>query len=226
MESFIKELPDYTFLFGGEPFLNPKIEFILKTMQKYNKDFVIQTNFSQIEIIKKNLKYLKNKIQVSYHSTQIKNPEEMFKNLLIHKDYIKRIDIMFLSLNDINIYNKLNKFFKNVYLTPVSNFNTKESLNTQIVKKGLETFCELKKSNTSMCEKSNRCFVWLDMLNKKYTTKNKKCLYKDYYKLYAPDLKSYNCSHRINSEVCPNDNCFMMDFNDIFYQKLTKDLEH
>lgn len=222
LENHIKNLPVWTFLFGGEPFLHPKIEFILKTMEKYNKDFVIQTNFTQFDTIEKCKYYLTKKIQVSYHNTQIKNPEETFKKLLYFKQCIKRIDIMFLSLNDVQVYNKLSKFFDNVYLVPVCDFDINSQKENKTIRKGLETFCELKKSNPGICEKTNRSFVWLDMLNKKYSTKNKKCLYKEYYKLYAPDLKSYNCSHRINTEICPNDMCFLMDFNNEIYSILTK----
>ena len=34
------------FLFGGEPFLHPKIEFIIKTLQLFNQPFMIQSNLS------------------------------------------------------------------------------------------------------------------------------------------------------------------------------------
>ena len=34
------------FLFGGEPFLHPKIDFIINTLNELNMKFVIQTNFS------------------------------------------------------------------------------------------------------------------------------------------------------------------------------------
>lgn len=213
--NFIKKLnekyPDTEiFLFGGEPFKYPKLALVLRTLNSLNQKYVIQTNFSNPDFGL--IREYNAKIQVSIHRTQIQNLNKTFENLLRVNKYIRRIDIMYTSVLDEQLYDKWDKwFFGRMFLTPVSDFGIYTNSNNSIYKSLLE-FCDLKIKKPRKCEASNRCFVWLDMLDGKVSTKGKPCLYKDFYVLYAPDLKSYNCSHRLNTEICPFGKCFLMDF--------------
>lgn len=199
LEDFIRKLPDNTeiFLFGGEPVLHPKFDFIIGKLNEFKKKYVLQTNFS----IDKDYSRVKN-IQVSIHKQS--NINDILKRCLKYKP--RRIDIMFYNKTSIEVYYKFKKYF-NTYIAPVSDFNT-EIKHLKL----LNEYIALKEAKPQICEPSNRCYAWKAMLEGKYTTFNKPCLYKDFYILYAPDLKSYNCSHRINCDICPNQHCFLMDF--------------
>lgn len=213
----ISEFPKGTeiFLFGGEPFLHPKIEFILQKLHEFGISYMVQTNFSKVNKIIEICKKFNPIIQVSIHREQIKNHQKLIPDLLKVSNSIRRIDVMFKADADILLAKKLKMFFECVYLTPVSDFNTdKKHLES------LKRFIEIKKLYPGLCENLNRAEVWLDMQNGKITTQNKKCLYKDTYRLIAPDLKEYNCSHRINCEICPNSHCFLMDFNEGIVKEL------
>ena len=234
------------FLFGGEPSLHPRFEFIIKTLNKLRQPYTIQTNFQNPKL----LKILENtqisptgeklrNVQVSVHRTQIRNINSYFKKLLKYKKFIKRIDIMYTNIYDEKLYDKWHKFFTDasIQLTPVSYFETpsfKDSVLKAKILKSLKSYCEVHRLRSHKCEKSYRCYFWVDMLEGKISTKGKECLYYNDsrtsntntnvfdYVLFDPNLKQYNCSHRLNTKICPNESCFLMDFNNQITQKLLK----
>lgn len=207
LEEFITSLKKYNtevFVFGGEPFLHPKIEFIIQTFNKFKIPFVIQTNFSLF----KKIKEIKEDfiIQVSIHRLMIKDIKILKEQLKELQDKIRRIDIMYDSLECISIYKEL-KDLKNVYIAPIADFKTSER--TYLPK--LIEFNKYKKLLKEInFEPHNRSLIWEDMFINGSKIKGKKCIYKDKYILFDPQFKSYNCSHRINCEICPNDACFIM----------------
>ena len=207
LEEFIISLKKYNtevFVFGGEPFLHPKIEFIIQTFNKFKIPFVIQTNFSLF----KKIKEIKEDfiIQVSIHRLMIKDIKILKEQLKELQDKIRRIDIMYDSLECISIYKDL-KDLKNVYIAPIADFKTSER--TYLPK--LIEFNKYKKLLKEInFEPHSRSLIWEDMFINGSKIKGKKCIYKDKYILFDPQFKSYNCSHRINCEICPNDACFIM----------------
>lgn len=207
LEEFITSLKKYNtevFVFGGEPFLHPKIEFIIKTFNRFEIPFVIQTNFSLF----KKIKEIKEDfiIQVSIHRLMIKDIKILKEQLKELQDKIRRIDIMYDSLECISIYKDL-KDLKNVYIAPIADFKTSER--TYLPK--LIEFNKYKKLLKEInFEPHSRSLIWEDMFINGSKIKGKKCIYKDKYILFDPQFKSYNCSHRINCEICPNDACFIM----------------
>ena len=235
------------FLFGGEPSLHPRFEFILQTLNNLKQPYTIQTNFQNPKLYKfletmqnstkvEDLQKFRN-IQVSVHRTQIRNINSYFKKLLEYKNFIKRIDIMYTNIYDEKLYDKWHRFFSNspvsstreelcsIQLTPFSYFGTpyfsNDTLKSKILK-SLTDYCEVHRLRSHKCEKSYRCYFWVDMLEGRISTKGKECLYYEDYVLYDPSLKQYNCSHRLNTKICPNESCFLMDFNNQIIQKLTK----
>lgn len=229
LKDFIKDLhKKYSdidiFLFGGEPSFHPRFEFILNELNLLKQPYTIQTNFQNPKlpaILEKTQN--EKRVQVSVHRTQIRDTNTYFKKLLANKKFIKRIDIMYMNRYDELLYDKWNKFFDCIQLTPVSYFETPHFKNAELkeqIKKSLAKYIEVHRLRSSKCEKSYRCYFWWDMLNGDISTKNKPCLYKNDYILFAPDLKQYNCSHRLNTDICPNESCFLMDFNPNIVSKL------
>lgn len=197
---FIETLPDgiEIFCFGGEPTLHPKFDFIIQTLNNLGKVYVVQTNLSTAKDLS-NVKAL----QVSIHP-QSKH-SEILKRCIKYKP--RRIDIMCINAeNSMQLYNYYSKFLKNVYIAPIADFNT----GNQEHLKCLEEFIKLKQQKPQICEPGDRAYKWLAMQTGESLTHNKPCIYKDSYILYSPDLKAYNCSHRIVCDVCPNKHCFLM----------------
>lgn len=217
IKEFIKSLgekyPDVEiFIFGGEPFVHPKIEFIIKTFNDFNVPFVIQTNFSKhSRKIIQNIKE-KFKINISVHPTET-TIEDITNGLKETKVDIKTIDVMFTGKEAIDYYLDVKKSIKhdNLFLTPVTDFGDGYS-NTL-----LEQYLSLK--NNSLYQKiikfenierfgRQRSELWIDPT---FNTFGKPCLYKDKYFLYAPNLELYNCCYRIKvNKICPKTKCFLM----------------
>lgn len=197
---FIKSLPSdiEIFCFGGEPTLHPKFDYIIQTLNELNKLYVLQTNLST----NKNLSNVK-ALQVSIHP-QSKHTE-ILKRCIRYKP--RRVDIMCINAeNSVELYNYYGKFLKNVYIAPIADFNTGNQEHLGCLKE----FIKLKQQMPQICEPGDRAYKWLSMQTGESLTYNKPCIYKGVYTLYAPDLRAYNCSHRINCDVCPNKHCFLM----------------
>ena len=206
LKSIKTRFPDEElFLFGGEPFLHPEIEFIIKTLNSINLNFVIQSNFSCYERISKIEDNFK--LQVSLHKSQIRNLDEYIKNLIDFQSKIQRIDLMFEDKGTLNIYKKLKQYIpeEKLLIAPIADFNVEKTHLKQ-----LKLFNILKKALKMNFEEGERSFLWEKMMEGKIITKGHKCLYKNKYHLFDPQFNEYNCSYRVKTDICPNENCFLM----------------
>lgn len=193
------------FVFGGEPFIHPKIEFIIKTFNKYNVPFVIQTNCSKksISVMKKITDpYM---VQISVHPTQIS-----LENLSIPSDVnIRVIDVMYTGKEAIDYYMKVKNKAPNVYLTPVADFGdgkSTTSLREYNRLKNSKAWNKIIKFENVKRLGDDRSKLWED-----YSPQGKPCHYIDTYFLYSPNLDLFNCCYRENHNgICNHDKCFLM----------------
>lgn len=196
------------FVFGGEPFVHPKIGYIIKSFNDLNVPFVIQTNFSKhstniIKTIKDPFK-----INISVHPTEVELTEIVDALTNTPAD-IQTIDVMYTGRDSIAYYFAVRKFCENTFLTPVTDFG--DGVSDTL----LADYLEIKKQMCKIIKFEDverlgrpRSEVWLDHI---FTTKGKPCLYKDKYFLYSPNLDLYNCCYRIKTDgICPKNKCFLM----------------
>jgi hypothetical protein len=200
------------FIFGGEPFVHPKIEFIIKTFNEYNIPFVIQTNFSKYSRDK--IKKITDpfKINISVHPTET-SIEDIVEGLKTTEVNIKTIDVMYTGQESIKYYFAVKKVINhnNLFLTPITDFGDGYSdtlllqylsLKNQTVYKNIIKFENVKRFDRQRSE------MWADS---NFVTFGKPCLYKDKYFLYSPNLDLYNCCYRIKvNKLCPKTKCFLM----------------
>jgi len=228
LDTFIKNLHEKypnieIFLFGGEPFLHPKIEFIIERFLYYKQPFIIQTNFSNKSVTSikaiKNIKY-NIPINISIHPDQcnindvITNIENI-KNIEIHN-----LDVMYIGKKSIEYYNKIKDKIGNefLHLTPVTDIGCtgyaellKEynTLKRNKIYNKIINFENIERSIDNVTKQ--RSFIWEDFNDKKYFTYGKPCLYQNRYFLFDPQLNMYNCCYRkINTGTCINEVCFLM----------------
>jgi organic radical activating enzyme len=198
------------FVFGGEPFLHPKINYIIECFNEFSIPFVIQTNFS-----KKSLSVMKKisspfKVQISIHPTEVKLEHLPF--LFDSNIDVRVIDVMYSSRQAIKYYFKVKELAKNVqhiFLTPIADFGD------GISSKLLEDYNQLRyNSNYNKFIQFEEVKHWgkfRSELWSTFTPKGKPCLYSGKYFLYGPDLKLYNCCYRENhAGICNHDKCFLM----------------
>jgi len=199
------------FVFGGEPFLHPEINYIVECFNEFKIPFVIQTNFSKHSI--KVMKTITQPyvLQVSIHPTELSltELEEAFES----KAVIRTIDVMYGASNALQYYLLTKKLSdcEDIYLTPVTDFGDGRSDEL------LEEYLTMSRSNIYQdivrfedVERlgKQRSELWAD---KDFQTKGKPCLYKDKYFLYGPNLEVYNCCYRIKTDgICPKNKCFLM----------------
>jgi len=217
IKSFIKTLGEKypnveIFVFGGEPFVHPKIEFIIKTFNEFSIPFVIQTNFSNYS--RKIIEQIKEpfKVNISIHPTEtsIKDIVDGLKETEVN---IKIIDVMYTGKEAIDYYFAIKKSFShdNLFLTPVTDFgdgysdtllSQYQSLKNNSIYKKIINFEDIDRFGRQRSE------LWLDS---NFNTFGKPCLYKDKYFLYAPNLDLYNCCYRIKTDdICRKPKCFLM----------------
>ena len=209
------------FCFGGEPFLHPKIKFIINYLNEIQHPFVIQSNGSELSLSKVFNQKLSNfNLQISIHPTEI-NLNQAIRNInkwnIFSKKFninLRRIDVMYTGKDSIKYYKKLSKIFKqlNIYLIPISGFYENESC------KYTKEYNELRKKRNDINFEENyienlnkyRSEVWQDQCEGKYNTFGKQCSYD--YKLYSPDLQEYNCCYRERNlnGICQKQKCFWM----------------
>lgn len=203
LEEVHSKYPDLElFVFGGEPLLHPHINEIIDKLNSLGQPFVIQTNFSQIKRLKR-----KAQLQVSVHRTQIKDLKGYISDLKENLDIIRTIDVMFTDEKDIRLAKEIKQFFPKVKIAPVADF-TKDNRTTYL--KALEKFNRYKRVLPELFEEGERSFIWEKNEKGLLSSKGKPCMYKGKYVLYSPDLKEYNCSHRLKTNICPFDRCFRM----------------
>jgi len=213
LEEFIKKLPKDVeiFCFGGEPFLHPKIYFIIDKLIRYNKKFIFQTNASNktVNILKKIKVPLT--IQISVHPTEI-TKNNIKKNIATILKYhsIRRIDIMYVGKETLKYYFGIKNILESIKILPVNGFYEEKS------NKLLNEFILMKKKFKSLPFEDHiigskpRSIWWKDFNDGKITTYNNVCLYPNYI-LYSSDLSIYNCCYRKNTNgICKNTKCFLM----------------
>lgn len=211
----------YIFLFGGEPFLHPKIDFVLNTLNNNKVPFIIQTHLS--DITTKNIIQNKDKefiLHLSVHLTE-QTMDNFLKNLVSIKDFIKinKIDVMYSITQCERLYLKLLSEMRKLkikipcHLTPIADFHNVSPLANSLLKeynllkinrlKSMLTF-----ETTNLFDK-DRSILWEEQLTNKYTTIGKECMYKNHYKLYNSSLEEFSCHRQKNVTIC-EDQCFLM----------------
>jgi len=202
------------FIFGGEPFLHPKIDFIISELNKVKQPFVIQTNLSNrsTDVITKISEPFK--FYCSIHVSQL-SLMDAIKN--ITKTHPNEIHLMYTENTGKveEYYKKINiiKGKSKLILTPVSNLAC--SGYTDILKH----YDKIKKNyiydtNTIIYKGKEmlRSDIWmLQNSQKESLTKGKPCMYKGKYKLFNPALQEMNCCYRKSTNgICDEQNCFFM----------------
>jgi Radical SAM superfamily len=216
IRDFVKMLGDTypgveIFVFGGEPFVHPKIAYIIKCFNEFSIPFVIQTNFSKHSI--KVMKTITDpfRINISIHPTEI--ALEDIPDLFEYRPNINVIDVMYTGRKAIPYYLAVKKAIEHdhTYLTPVTDFG--DGISDSLLADYLEVkkqsiYQKLIKFEDIQRYGKPRSELWLDP---NFTTKGKPCLYKDRYFLYSPNLDLYKCCYRIKTDgICPKDKCFLM----------------
>jgi MoaA/NifB/PqqE/SkfB family radical SAM enzyme len=199
------------FLFGGEPFVHPEIEYIIHCFNEFNIPFVIQTNLSKysIEVMKTITEPYT--LQASIHPTEISHQD--LDDILKENITCRVIDVMFSGKEAIWYYLKAKEEAKDakVYLTPVTDFGDGKS--DQALKEYNELKGDVRYSKLINFEEVERLGkprseLWASIT---FSPKGKPCLYKDKYFLYSPELTMYNCCYRIKTDgICPKSKCFLM----------------
>jgi hypothetical protein len=215
IHDFIKGLgeqyPDVEiFVFGGEPFLHPHIDYIIECFNKFNVPFVIQTNFS-----KKSVAVMKRitapfAIQISIHPTEIKL--DQLPQLFETQANIRTIDVMYSGRDAIAYYFKVKSLAPQVehtFLTPIADFG--DGISGPILK-DYNSIRHDPKWNTFINFETVRHWDTLrSELWDNYSPRGKPCLYNGKYFLYGPNLELYNCCYREKHDgMCNHDKCFLM----------------
>jgi len=217
IRSFIKHLGETypgveIFVFGGEPFVHPDIDYIIQCFNELAVPFIIQTNFS-----KKSVAVMKRiqhpfKIQISIHPTEVRL--DQLPQLFETQADIRTVDVMFTGKQAVEYYFSVQRLVNkdvNLFLTPVTDFGDGVSNLALLEYNRLKRnpnyqkfirFEEVKKLGT------DRSDLWID---EQFTTKGKPCLYNGKYFLYGPNLELYNCCYREKHDgMCNHDKCFLM----------------
>jgi organic radical activating enzyme len=202
---------------GGEPFLHPKIEFIINYLNKIKQPFTFQTNAStkSLQIIEKlNINCIID-LQISIHPTQI-TKKDLIKNIKklrkINNIRVKKIDIM-CTEDAIDYYKLLTKFFK-CTIVPISGFYEKDKeINckyTTLFIKYKNKYIDINFEHYIVPEYNlPREIVWQKQCSGEINNIGKKCNYQ--YSLYDSNLNKFNCCFKKNSSgICENSGCFWM----------------
>lgn len=213
IEEFIKMVSETydveLFVFGGEPFVHPNIEYIIRTLNQYKVDFVIQTNLSKKSVHVMNKIREPFKINVSVHPTEVSRDVILTCFNKVPKNVqVKTIDVMYTGKDAIDYYMDI-KEFGNTYLTPIADFGD------GISGKALEEYNLMRHNQiwnkVIQFETVEKMGKWRSDLWETFSPKGKPCLYEGEYFLYGPNLKLYNCCYRENhGSVCNHDKCFLM----------------
>jgi organic radical activating enzyme len=200
------------FVFGGEPFVHPDIEYIIQCFNELNVPFVIQTNLSSYSA--KVIRGIKQPftMQASIHPSEM-SIDEMNEVFQSPHNNVRRYDIMYSQENALYYYFKVKEMTgsKHVYMTPITDFGDGVSDNILHKFNQLKNDPNINKVVQFEDEKrlgQSRSELWANIA---FSTKGKPCLYKDKYFLYGPNLELYNCCYRIKTDgICPKNKCFLM----------------
>jgi hypothetical protein len=197
------------FVFGGEPFVHPKIEYIIEVFNKYDIPFVVQTNFSKKSVHVMNRIKEPFNINISVHPSEVELDDvlPLFEKVPSNVT-INIIDVMYTGREAIKYYMKI-KDKGTTVLTPIADFGDGVSNNS---------LSEYNKMRTNRIyskiidfENIKRLGEYRSELWESYNPRGKPCLYNDKYFLYSPNLELHNCCYRDRHEgICKHDKCFLM----------------
>lgn len=212
------------FLFGGEPFLHPKIGFIIEYLQSLNQPFVIQTNFSKfsvhrmLEIGESNNKPFN--INISIHPDDVSLSDMALAFRVPLNVNINNLDVMYVGKKSLEYYKVIEGYNKGLdpVLTPLVNIGCKgyeKALKEYNRLKHKKVYQELYNFDDVMANvigiEEERSVIWEKFNKREYTTLNKPCLYQNRYFLYDANLDLFNCCYRKNNNgYCLNEVCFLM----------------
>lgn len=214
LQKIVSSETDMLYLFGGEPFLCKNFTKIIEFLNRAKYPYYVQTNFSLIDKLDKefqNTLKCPQTMNISFHSSQVKDIDKYIFYIKKYFVNIQQIDVMYDSDLALKNYFVLHKYFKNkVFLVPLADFKT----DMRDFLPWLLKYNDLKRrlNGAINFEIGNRSYLWELEFTGKLTFKGKPCPYIDgkKYRLFAPDLTEYNCSHRLNTVYCPNETCFIM----------------
>lgn len=216
LREFIKSLGEKypgveIFVFGGEPFVHPEIEYIIKCFNEFNIPFVIQTNFSTHSIKVMQTITEPYTMQVSIHPTEI-TIEELVAAFQTPAN-IRTIDVMYGASNALQYYLKTKELSdcKDIYLTPVTDFGDGRSndlLQEYLKMARSPIYQDIVRFEDVQRLGRQRSELWADIA---FSPKGKPCLYNGKYFLYGPNLELYNCCYRTKHDgICQHSKCFLM----------------
>jgi len=198
------------FVFGGEPFVHPHIEYIIQTFNKHKVDYVIQTNLSKKSVHVMNRITDPFKINISIHPTEAAMAQVVncFERIPPNVS-VSTVDVMYIGKKSIDYYMAIRKFVPEVtYLTPVGDFG--DGVSDNLLVEYNEMRHNIAWNHTINFEQVEqlgryRSVVWGD---KDFSLKGKDCLLVDNY-YYSASLECNDCIYRENNNgVCPHDKCF------------------
>jgi organic radical activating enzyme len=199
------------FVFGGEPFVHPKIDYILYCFNLLKIPFVVQTNFSKHS--REVMKTINHpfRINISVHPSEV-DIEDVVDGLYeCDQSIINIIDVMYVGATSLSYYFTITKAINHphIYLTPIADFG--DGISDTVLdeyNKLRDKFSKAIKFEDVERLGRQRSEVWAD---RKFNTINKPSLYKDKYFLYGPDFRLHNCCYRITTDgICPKTKCFLM----------------
>jgi len=202
---------DELFVFGGEPFCHPFIGEIIHHMNEIGLNYIIQTNFSLTDKIRRILDNEQFEIQISLHDTEIVDIPKLIYDISDLQHIIRRIDVMYDGQQSLDLYKQVLPILDNrdiLYVTPIADFNLDDVCNNHLFE-----FNRLKKTvigKVYRFEKGDRSFKWERQMKGEISYKGDVCIYKDKYVLFDASLHKYTCNYRQNNNDCPNDQCFLM----------------
>lgn len=198
------------FVFGGEPFLHPEIDYIIQCFNELNVPFVIQTNFSKASVKVMSRITHPFTIQISIHPTEVRI--DQLPQLFESKAKIRVIDVMYTGREAILYYLKVRSLAPHVehtFLTPIADFG--DGVSGPI----LEDYNKLRYdehwNKFIKFEQVRHWDTFRSELWDTYNPRGKPCLYNGKYFLYGPNLELYNCCYREkHNGICNHDKCFLM----------------
>ena len=223
LRSFISSLDSdiEIYLFGGEPFLHPRILDIIEIFNDQSQIHQIQTNFSNIAI--KRLEEIPSHhrvhIALTVHQTQIsidklKAQLQRLKNLPPNIT-IDDVVIMYMDKNSFEYY-KVTKSFDiaEIEFHPVINMGEDNNsyIDDYIDKSKSPVYSHLYNFKRPSIEIEGVMHdgneLWRDMERGTYPLKGKECLYKGDYACYTPSFEKMNCPlGNMENNICTVDLC-------------------
>lgn len=216
------------FIFGGEPFLHPEIEYIVEELNRLDIRYTFQTNLSKTsaKVIKKILETepimnLNISVHLSQQSldTYINLIQELY-SINQFRDALSNIEIMYDDITTTLAWYSLKNYFPKVevILCPVSDFLVEgfgETLAQFNKIREMKVFEDIAFEDIITRgpdgKKKQRSIIWQEFLEKKQSPKGKPCLLKGKFRMFDSKFNEYNCCFHasVDQDCCPYDTCFL-----------------